>query len=54
MSYVCRLFSVVAEGGDIIEARQMAYQIARINIEGNNIHYKTDIGWRDVERFLKE
>ena len=50
-----RLFSVVAEGKDIIEARQMAYSaIARINIEGNNIHYRTDIGWRDVERFLKE
>lgn len=49
-----RLFSVVAEGGDIIEARQRAYDaIAHIYVEGNNLHYRTDIGWRDVERFLK-
>lgn len=49
-----RLFSVVAEGDDILEARQRAYSaIAHISIEGNNLHYRTDIGWRDVERFLK-
>ena len=50
-----RLFSVVAEGGDILEAKQRAYSaMSRISIEGNNLHYRTDIGWRDVERFLKE
>lgn len=50
-----RLFSVVCEGNDILEARQRAYSaIAHISIEGNNLHYRTDIGWRDVERFLKE
>jgi len=49
-----RLFSVVAEGKDILEARQRAYSaIARISIEGNNLHYRTDIGWRDVERLRK-
>ena len=49
-----RLFSVVAEGKDILEARQRAYSaIAYISIEGNNLHYRTDIGWRDVERILK-
>lgn len=48
-----RLFSIVAEGEDILEARQKAYSaIAYINIEGNNLHYRTDIGWRDVEREL--
>jgi phosphoribosylamine--glycine ligase len=48
-----RLFSVVAEGKDILEARQKAYSaMAHISIEGNNLHYRTDIGWRDVERFL--
>ena len=47
-----RLFSVVAEGKDVLEAKQKAYSaIARISIEGNNLHYRTDIGWRDVERF---
>ena len=50
-----RLFSVVAEGDNILEAKQRAYSaMARISIEGNNLHYRTDIGWRDVERFLKE
>lgn len=49
-----RLFSIVAEGKDIIEAREKAYSaIARISIEGNNLHYRTDIGWRDVERLRK-
>ncbi len=49
-----RLFSVVAEGEDILEARQRAYSsIARISVEGNNLHYRTDIGWRDVERFFE-
>ncbi|MDD5192433.1 MAG: phosphoribosylamine--glycine ligase [Candidatus Nanoarchaeia archaeon] len=47
-----RLFNIVAEGRDILEARQKAYSaIALISIEGNNLHYRTDIGWRDVERF---
>ncbi|MBN2101952.1 MAG: phosphoribosylamine--glycine ligase [Candidatus Aenigmarchaeota archaeon] len=47
-----RLFSVVAEGNDILEARQKAYSaIACISIEGNNLHYRTDIGWRDLRRF---
>jgi len=50
-----RLFSVVAEGNSILEARQIAYSaIAHINIEGNNLHYRTDIGWRDVERCLRK
>ncbi len=49
-----RLFSVVAEGKDAIEARQRVYSaIAKISIEGNNLHYRTDIGWRDVERLRK-
>ena len=30
-----------------------AAAIAKIKIEGNNLHYRTDIGWRDVERELK-
>ena len=50
-----RLFSIVGEGEDIVKARQAAYSaIALINIEGNNLHYRTDIGWRDVERFLEK
>jgi|SRR3989344_164369 len=49
-----RLFYIVGEGGDIIEAKQRAYSaMARISIEGNNLHYRTDIGWRDIDRFRK-
>ncbi|MEA3230122.1 MAG: phosphoribosylamine--glycine ligase [archaeon] len=50
-----RLFSIVAEGGNILDARQKAYDaMSHVNIEGNNLHYRTDIGWRDVERYLEE
>jgi len=28
--------------------------ISKIHVEGNNLHYRTDIGWRDSERFLKK
>lgn len=46
-----RLFYLVGEGRDVIEARQKAYNaMALISIEGNNLHYRTDIGYRDVER----
>ncbi len=46
-----RLFYIVGEGKNIIEARQKAYAaMAVISIEGNNLHYRTDIGWRDVDR----
>jgi len=46
-----RLFYVVAEGKDVIEAREKAYgAMSQIFIEGNNLHYRTDIGYRDVER----
>ncbi len=46
-----RLFYVTGEGRNAIEAREKAYSaLAGISIEGNNLHYRTDIGWRDVER----
>ncbi len=46
-----RLFHVVAEGKNVIEARQKAYEaLSLLYIEGNNLHFRTDIGWRDVER----
>lgn len=46
-----RVFHLVAEGKDIIDARKKAYQaMSAIFIEGNNLHYRTDVGWRDVER----
>lgn len=46
-----RLFYIVGEGATVIESRQRAYEaIAVISVEGNNLHYRTDIGWRDMER----
>lgn len=46
-----RLFYVVGEGKTVIDARQKAYEaMSLVHIEGNNLHFRTDIGWRDVER----
>jgi phosphoribosylamine--glycine ligase len=46
-----RIFHLVAEGKNITEARKRAYEaISMIFIEGNNLHYRTDIGWRDIGR----
>lgn len=46
-----RLFYIVGEGSNVIDAREKAYEaMSRVFIEGNNLHYRTDIGWRDVQR----
>lgn len=48
-----RLFHIVGEGSTITSAREKAYgAISRLFIEGNSLHYRTDIGWRDLERSL--
>ncbi len=49
-----RVFYVMAEGKDVIKAREKAYKVmSLISIEGDNLHYRNDIGWRDLERFEK-
>lgn len=46
-----RLFYVVGEGDNIIEARQKAYgAMAVASVEDNNLNFRIDIGWRDVGR----
>lgn len=46
-----RVFYIVAEGENVVEARKKAYvAMEKISIEGNNLHYRKDIGWRDVAR----
>lgn len=46
-----RLFCLVGEGRSVIEARKKAYQaMSQISIEGDNLHYRKDIGWRDLKR----
>ncbi len=49
-----RLFSIVGEGGDILEARARAMEaMSVIHIEGNNLQFRTDIAHHDIERFYK-
>ena len=46
-----RVLYTVGEGKDVIDAREKAYRaMAQISIEGDNLHYRTDIGWRDMAR----
>ncbi|RJP47734.1 MAG: phosphoribosylamine--glycine ligase [Armatimonadetes bacterium] len=50
-----RLFYVVGEGKDILEARQKAYEaINQVYIKGGGLHYRTDIGRRDVLRLTRQ
>lgn len=49
-----RVIFIVGEGKNVIDARKQVYKaMAKINIEGDNLHYRTDIGWRDVARMQK-
>lgn len=49
-----RVFHIVGEGKTLQDALNRAYgAISMVNIEGDNLHYRTDIGWRDLERKTK-
>ncbi len=46
-----RLFYVVGEGKDVAQARRIAYNALSLTyIQGNNLHYRKDIGYRDINR----
>jgi phosphoribosylamine--glycine ligase len=46
-----RVFHVVGEGKTLVHAKDKVYKaMAIINIQKNNLHFRTDIGWRDLER----
>ena len=46
-----RLFYVLGEGTDVAQARKIAYNaLSLVSIKGNNLHYRTDIGYRDLQR----
>ncbi|MBU1031703.1 phosphoribosylamine--glycine ligase [Patescibacteria group bacterium] len=46
-----RVLYVVGEGDNVIDARRAAYSaISEIKIQGNHMHYRRDIGWRDINR----
>jgi len=54
VAYGGRVFQVVGEGKTLLEARSKAYgAMAMVSILGDNLHYRTDIGWRDLERMNK-
>ncbi|MEX2007549.1 MAG: phosphoribosylamine--glycine ligase [Candidatus Levyibacteriota bacterium] len=49
-----RLFHIVGKGKNVISARKSAYKaMQQISIKRDNLHYRTDIGYRDVERLGK-
>lgn len=48
-----RIFHLVASGRDIFDARRKAYNaMSQIYVEGNNLHFRTDIGFKELERSL--
>ena len=49
-----RLFYIVGEGDNVIEAKSKAYSaMSLVSIEGDNLHYRKNIGWRDVARLRR-
>ena len=46
-----RIFYVLAKGKNILEASHKVYKaLSKISISGDNLHYRKDIGYRDLER----
>ncbi len=46
-----RIFHIVGEGETFIDAREKVLAaFGRVGIQGNNLHYRPDISWQDVER----
>lgn len=49
-----RNLHVMSWGKDVVQARQKVYNaLSKISAEGNNLHYRTDIGYRDLQRLTK-
>lgn len=47
-----RLFHVLGEGKNVAQARKIAYNaLSKIKIGSGQIHYRKDIGYRDLNRF---
>ncbi len=50
-----RLFHIMGVGKDVVEARAKVYSAMKlIKIGDNDLHFRTDIGWRDVDRLKEE
>lgn len=49
-----RLFYVLGEGKNVVEARKKAYNaLSKVSITAKNLYYRKDIGFRDLERMQK-
>lgn len=49
-----RLFYVLGEGKNVVDARTKAYNtLSKVSITGNNLHFRKDIGYRDLERIKR-
>jgi len=47
-----RLFHIEDDGETVVDARGKVYgKMAQVFIDGNNLHDRDDIGWRDVQRY---
>ncbi|KKR27601.1 MAG: Phosphoribosylamine-glycine ligase [Microgenomates group bacterium GW2011_GWC1_39_7] len=51
-----RLFYIMTEGIDVLEAREKLSVVLEIveGMDGENVRFRTDIGWRDVERLRQK
>jgi phosphoribosylamine--glycine ligase len=50
-----RIFYLVGEGRNIIEAREKAYAaLSHIQSEDNMVDFRHDIGWRDAQRLARK
>jgi len=48
-----RLFYVVGSGKNVLQARDIVYKtLMKVYIQGNNLHFRKDIGFRDIERYF--
>ena len=49
-----RLFYVLGEGKNVAEARKKAYNVfSQVSVTNNGLHYRKDIGYRDLERLKR-
>ena len=49
-----RLFYVVGEGDNVLQAKTHAYNaMLRVSVEGDNLDWRDDIAYRDLERFMR-
>ena len=49
-----RLFYVTTAGKNVAQARKKAYNVfSQVSVTNNGLHYRKDIGYRDLERLKR-